>query len=100
MRNHFAELTAIDKDGTYLIKPEGIVDYAERWAYGYIVGVRELKTSDLKDWTLIGRWTNPEGDVEWDLVVHVDAWQDAVKMAKDYDQRAIWDLRDKKEVFV
>jgi hypothetical protein len=87
-------------DGTYLFTPAGVVDYAERWSYGYIVGVRPLEMNDLKTYTLAGIWTDENGMRHYDLVKHVDAYQDAVRMAHDNEQVAIYDMRDEKVVMV
>lgn len=93
------------EDGTYLVERSlngggalSIVDYAARWAYGYIVGVKKLEFSDIRGGLLFGVWTNPEGEVEYDVVKHVAALSDAVRLGQDHNQRSIWDLREKKEV--
>lgn len=99
MKNPFIDIMNLE-EGTYLVAPEGVVDYAERWSYGYIVGVRELSFSDLKVGTLFGIWKNEDGVQEIDLVRHVAALQDAKKLAADLDQTAIYDLRDRKVIDV
>ena len=100
MKSYFEEVSKLE-DGTYLIDPDkGIINYAERWAYGYIVGIRTLDMTDLKNYALFGVWTDEDGTKHWDVVKHVGAIQDARKLAADFDQKCIWDLRDEKVVHV
>lgn len=99
MRNLYNEIKDLPV-GTYVIHPDSIVNYAAKWAYGYVVGIRELELTDLKDYTLFGVWDDPMGVRHWDLVRHVDALPDAIKLARDMDQYSIYDLRNEKEVVV
>jgi hypothetical protein len=85
--------------GVYMITSEGLVDYTDRWAYGYMVGLRPLEMGDLTPWTLVAVGTN-EGGRYYDLVQHVGARQDAVRLAKTCNQRSIYDLRAEKVVYV
>lgn len=94
----FNEIT-VSEAGTYLITRESLVNYTDRWAYGYIVGLRPLEMSDLTPWTMVGVWID-EGGRHYDLVQHVGARQDAVRLAKTCNQRAIFDLRAEKVVYV
>jgi hypothetical protein len=91
------------KDGTYLIQPDGqVIDYAERWSYGYIVGVQDLSYlggSAFITPGLVGVWTDTDdGRVYVDRVKHVDALSDALDLAREHGELAIWDLREEKEI--
>lgn len=99
MRDIWGEINSLS-DGTYLITSERVVNYAERWGYGYIIGARTLEYTDLKNGTLFDARTNSDGLMEYALVTHVDNLTYAKKLAADWGQRVIWDLREQKEVFV
>lgn len=86
-------------DGTYLITPKGVVNYAERWGYGYIVAVRPLEVDDLTEYTLAGIWTN-DGVRHYDLVKHVGAYQDAVREAHENEQTSMYDLLNGEVVYI
>lgn len=106
------------KDGTYLVTPYEIVNYGERWAYGYFVGLPggysfskgELvglglattrMLSELTGQSLIGWWTDPEtGIVHIDPVEHVADYETAVAHARQRGELAIWDAREDREVRV
>ena len=99
------EVLGSPEAGTYSVlrHPGGVlelVNYGERWAYGYIVGVKTLEMSDIRPGNLIGVWRDESGEKVFDVVKHVDALQDAVRLGNDHDQVAIWDLRENKEVWL
>lgn len=87
-------------DGTYVLENGNIHNYAARWSFGYIVGVRALELTDLRNYVVIGVWHDEDGTKYLDLVKHIHAYSDAIKFAKDHDQKAIYDLREEKVVFV
>ena len=93
-RDVYNELHSLG-DGTYMVGPEyGIVNWAERWSYGYVVAERELFESDLDTaGVLVGVWRSTMG-VEVDLVRHIATLQEALDKAKEWKQDAIYDLRD------
>ncbi len=105
-------------DGTYFrIDEHSTFDYGARWNYGFIVATEEIGTvapvalwneprhyeatlrnliSDIPDRTLYGVWTDPEtGRVYVDKVQHVDSATDALHLAREHDQIAIYDLRSR-----
>lgn len=106
------------EDGTYLIQQNvEIVNYGERWAYGYFVadGQRgvELDPETFKLWAdahisaamrkvakesgtnLVGVWTRPEtGIIYIDPVNHISDRESAVKLGTERGELAIWDARD------
>lgn len=89
-------------DGTYLFdaRTKKIENYADRWAGGYIVGLKELDR-DPHDWELFGVWVDPDTGVRHvDLVRHVFGYLDAVVLARGHNQKAIWDLRNQKAIEV
>jgi len=88
------------EDGTYLLTAEGSLNYEDRWAYGYLVATGPVSLRELGPGLLFGVWTDPEGHRHFDKVRHVDARVDAVKLAQECGQQAIYDLMEKKVVFV
>lgn len=89
------------KDGTYSLKEDGTFeDYAAKWSYGYIVGVKPLQ-GEPRVGELFGVWTDPEdGTLYVDVVEHVDALTDAIRVAVSRGEKAIYDLRDCKVIDV
>lgn len=77
-------------------------DYASKWAYGYIVGTRPLGVDDLENEGkfLFGVWTDENGARFYDVVVHVDGLGDARELGTLFNQRAIWSLREDKELYL
>lgn len=87
-------------DGTYIIEPDGYIDnYAERWAYGYAVGVGDMTLSDVTPGTIFGVWTEA-GKRYFDVVKHVDALRDAKALAHKGQEKAIYDLRAEKVIYL
>lgn len=87
------------EDGTYLVTSEEVLNYADRWAYGYLVVVRKLLLEDIRPGVLYGVWTTALGR-SYEIVKHIDSLSDATAAAKEYGQQAIYDLREKKVVYV
>lgn len=104
MRSYFAEVQNLKEDGAYVITDKGIENYGERWGFGYLVILRDLTNTDLHDWTLFyvsGIDEEVPGElVEYKLVRHIAAIQDAKKLSADFDQTWMYDLRDEKWVSV
>ncbi len=95
MRDLLAEVYNIKKDGFYHITPDGVHNY-ERWGFGCLVPIRELRLTDLKDWTIFGMWNSAAEDVTdriLYLVSHAHTLRDGKKMASDHDQVWVYDLR-------
>lgn len=104
------------KDGTYIKAESGeIVDYASKWAYGYIVGIQPVFESmgiqTREDWVtgaivqipahkLFGIWTDEDGTVYVDYVEHVDTLSAALSKARERGELAVWDLRNEREIRV
>lgn len=105
------------QDGTYLVKSNGdIVNYGERWAYGYFVGDGwhgiNRDPSTITDWAglfqmvaiksgsnLVGVWTDSRtGRVYIDPVTHVSDRQSAIELGLSRAEMAIWDVRESKEI--
>ena len=99
------------KDGTYSVTSEGISNYSERWAYGYMVGVESLRVANVGRYPtgaelriiagngLVGVWKDTKGGkVYVDRVQHVDALSDALKLAAELGELAIWDLSTNSEI--
>lgn len=83
-------------DGTYLLTGDGrLIDYAARWAYGYIVGIAPVSSwRTLTPHTLYGVWRDPATGIHHvDVVRHIDALSDALAVARATHQLAIYDLR-------
>lgn len=88
-------------DGTYIQDSYGdIEEYASKWAYGYIVGTAPIMSDQLDGLKLFGVWTDDDGVRYYDHVVHVDAYQDAISLAMDYGQEAIYGLREEEVIYV
>lgn len=86
--------------GTYLIRESGLVNYSDRWAYGYAVGLRPMEFEDIVPSALVGVWEDIVGARHYDVVQHVDAIQDAVNMARDNSQQAIYDFYEGRVISV
>lgn len=103
-------------DGTYQLGTDGeLVDYAAKWAYGYIVGTTSYrldisntennisKMAQNLDWQLFGVWTEIYSDdpLVWiEPVRHIDSFKDAIRAAVESGQIAIFDLRQQKVIQV
>ncbi len=89
------------EDGTFIIGRDGdtVLDYAARWSYGYIVGIRPLTAEDIQPYQKFGVWHH-KGVTHIDVVEHVSDRYEAFALAKRHNQIAVWDLREKKEVYV
>lgn len=101
-------------DGTYSVWHGVATDYAAKWAYGYMVGVGNLLALEVERITqadltvaeafgdhLMGVWTDPETGVSYlDRVKHVAALSDALALARENGELAIWDLRERKTIYV
>lgn len=100
------------QDGTYLVKADGsIVNYGERWAYGYFVadgmegavigtqhesGALENVIYDVaraSAGNLVGVWTSGN-TVYIDPVNHISDRASAIKLGTERGEFAIWDARD------
>jgi hypothetical protein len=86
--------------GTYLISRSGLINYSDRWAYGYAVGIRPLEMADITPWTLVGVWKDGGGRHHYDLVQHVDTYQDAARMAQAGNQVTMYSFREEKVIDV
>jgi hypothetical protein len=97
----FVNDVLLSPDGMYLITDDGVIDYAERWGYGYIVGIKPMAiTDDVDGGKLFGIWTDENGQRHYDLVKHVDSLPDAIKLGKETNQRCIYGLRDQEVVHI
>lgn len=94
-RNVYAELKDISTEGVYLIRDNGIIDYGARWAFGYAVPLRELRTSDFKQSTLF-----VVDDEDFAFANHIDALRDATNVARSVNQSRVYSLRDREWVKV
>lgn len=110
------------QDGTYLIKPNGdIVNYGERWAYGFFVaegkrgvvirpddtlrglsdeGILRVVSNNSGD-ALVGVWTDSITGVTYiDPVTHVSDYDSAVELGRDNGELAIWDAFKSEEIYL
>lgn len=78
--------------GTYLITHSGLINYSDRWSYGYAVGIRPLEMADIAPWTLVGVWRDSAGSQHYDLVQHVATRQDATRLAEACHQSTLYDF--------
>ncbi len=80
-------------DGTYIrdrITGE-VRKYA--WAYGYFVGTTPLfSEAEITRGMVFGVW-NENGTRYLDRVVHVNSLPEALALAEEHEQIAIWDAR-------
>lgn len=93
-RNFYNEMENLPEEGAFLIRDNGIVNYGERWAYGYAVPIRELKTGDLKRSTLFLKTTDQEDAAMYTLANHVDSTADATQIAKQRGQSHVYGFRE------
>jgi hypothetical protein len=102
-------LTTPILDGTYSVQDTTLTDYAAKWDYGYIVAIRQLSLTPSIDVhpvelamaamqagvSLVGVWTYPvTGTVFLDEVEHIDSLSDALRIAAERNELAIWSLAD------
>jgi hypothetical protein len=94
MTDYYSEIADLD-DGTYIIKQDGTIEnYGDKWAYGYVVGLRALTADDLHPGRLFGVWTCPEDGTRYlDVVEHVTGRENALALGYLKRQKAIYDLR-------
>ena len=87
-------------DGTYQVSPltGEVRDYGVKWAYGYIVGVKPLDRP-LRFGELFGVWSH-EGEVYVDIVEHISDRGSALRIAAERGETAIYDLRERKVIFI
>lgn len=91
------------EDGTYLWNGTDVIDYAERWDYGYIVGTEPLCGDDFRipgRVRLFGVWADEHGKKFFDHVRHIDSRSDAMEFAALHRQTAIWELRGNHVLYV
>lgn len=94
-RNIYTEIEALPSDGSYMIQAEGIINYGERWAYGYIVPIRELKTSDFKRGTLFLSVADGDDNTYY-FANHVDDQMGAARICREGGFEAMFDLREQR----
>jgi hypothetical protein len=88
-------------DGTYYLDADGEVNnYGNRWGYGYIVAVRNLRMVDLNSPSLFRVRTDFDGGAVYELVRHASTLRDAWQMGQLYGQRTAWSLADRKDVIL
>lgn len=90
------------EDGTYSRSGDVINDYSQKWAYGYMVGIGSLCSDDfrLPGSILFGVWTDDNGKRYYDRVRHVDALSDALILARQHGELAIWDMRREEAIYL
>lgn len=108
------DTTPTVEDGTYSIDKFGeLTDYAVKWDYGFIVAIENIVTSNLgrhptlhevrelvsnlaPEATLIGVWLDHEGGKCYiDEVKHVSTRAEAIELARENKELAIFDLYTK-----
>lgn len=87
------------KDGTYLVNGEGELITAP-FRSGYYVATHETSLEEAKPGQLVGVWTNPEtGRTHIDNTRWVYSRETAIELGKRHNQLAIWDIKNKKEIW-
>lgn len=89
-------------DGTYQVsRVTGQVEnYGEKWAYGYIVGIKPLDRAPNFG-ELFGVWQDPlDGSLSVDFVEHVGTLGTATRLATERGEDAIYDLREGKVIYL
>jgi hypothetical protein len=80
-------------DGTYIKKGETFIRLET--TEGYWVAINEISFDSVRDGEIVGIWTDPETGKIWvDETRFVLDRSHAVRLAKTYDQIAIWDNRN------
>lgn len=110
-----AKLTHVS-DGTYQVVDGELVNYGEKFSYGYMVATSSLKvfrnpvesTRHIINLAqvnapgmLLGVWEDPRsGALYVDAVTHVDSLDAAIALGKSRNELAIWSLRDNTEIYL
>ena len=87
-------------DGTYIVTDIGTALLLADYDNGYWVGEQPIDSADLTEFTLFGVWTNAKGIKEYDLVIFEEDFESALRTAKKYNQKAIWDNKNSREITV
>lgn len=88
-------------DGTYSITEAHSVPVLVLRDTGYWVGTEAVQSlSDVPQDEFLGVWTDPAGTRYYDLVRHIEDLDEALAVASYYDQQAIWDNANNKEISV
>jgi hypothetical protein len=87
-------------DGTYRVESIGFS--TPELTSGYVVATRPIKReADIPtEGTLFGRWTDEDGTVYWDEVEVFADETEALLMAANRGELAIWDLANETEIRV
>lgn len=100
------------QDGTYIVRNGQIKNYADRWAYGFVVAKKRgfvwdptesaqppvdqadlFAVAGISNHPLIGVWNDPEtGYVHVEPVEHVDSAEKAKELAIQRNQSCVYDL--------
>ncbi len=83
-------------NGTYL----RLGRHAERVEieHGYWVGTKEVELDSINSGTLFGVWEDDAGKIWLDLVQYVETLDKALELGHHYNQLAIWDNANAKEI--
>ena len=105
-------------DGTYTVVNGELVDYAAKWAFGYIVAKGSdaygayqtpsrvtvenvIAGAKAFGWSLFGVWVDPATGIQYiDPVEHIAALPDALTVARQRGEIAIYSLRDEVCVYL
>lgn len=90
MRNIVAEVIELG-EGIWIIRDDKVVDYNERWNYGFMVPLDVMRHEDLKSHTTFAI-TGTLLNKTYTKLRHVGSKKDAIKLAHDFDQNSIWSL--------
>ena len=86
-------------DGTYRITEAHSVPVLVFRDTGYWVGTEAVQAlSDVPEDGFLGVWTDPAETRYYDLVRHIEDLDEALAVASYYDQQAIWDIANNKEI--
>ena len=82
------------QDGTYSLTVLDRAPYLVSRSEGFWVAYKAVESmDDVIDGTYLGVWTDPDdGKRYYDMTVHIETLDYALAKAKEWDQKAIWDI--------
>lgn len=87
-------------DGTYIVRDNELVPH--EIGFGYYVAIAPINPKEAaRENSLIGVWTNPKTNklcIDKTIWIHNES--EAIETGRHYSQIAIWDIANKREIYL
>jgi hypothetical protein len=102
IRDPYASPLESLQDGTYSLTVLDRAPYLVSRTEGFWVAYKPVEAiADVIDGTYLGVWTDPDdGKRYYDMTVHIETLDYALAKAKEWDQKAIWDIANNMAISV